>query len=113
MPDDAPVLAVRFFCTEKGNEPVREWLTDLPREHRRLVGIDIKAVQFGWPMGMPVVRKMEAGLWEVRIDLGSSIARVLFTSIDAEMVLLHGFVKKSQKTPLSEMAIARQRRSRL
>ncbi len=102
------VLNVRFFCTDAGNEPVREWLTDLPREHRRLIGTDIKTVQLGWPIGMPVVRKLDAGLWEVRIDLDDTIARVLFTVVGSDMVLLHGFIKKSQKTPASDMATAKQ-----
>ncbi|MBC3951699.1 type II toxin-antitoxin system RelE/ParE family toxin [Pseudomonas folii] len=113
MPDDTPVLAVRFFCTDAGNEPVREWLSNLTRQHRRLIGIDIKAVQLGWPMGMPVVRKLEAGLWEVRVELGDTIARVLFTVTACEMVLLHGFIKKSQKTPSTDLTTARQRKSRL
>lgn len=110
LPD---VLNVRFFRTDAGNEPVREWLTDLPREHRRTVGVDIKTVQLGWPMGMPVVRKLDAGLWEVRIDLGDTIARVLFTVTGCDMILLHGFIKKSQKTPASDMATAKQRKARL
>lgn len=113
MPDNASVLAVRFFRTDVGNEPVREWLAGLPRHHKRLIGIDIKAVQLGWPMGMPVVRKLDTGLWEVRIDLGDTTARVIFTVVAANMLLLHGFIKKSQKTPLAEMMIARQRKSKL
>ena len=113
MTDIAPVLNVRFFRTEAGNEPVREWLTDLPREHRRLVGTDIKTVQLGWPIGMPVVRKLDKDLWEVRIDLGDTNARVLFTVVGSDMVLLHGFIKKSQKIPASDMATAKQRKARL
>lgn len=108
-----PVLGVRFFCTEAGNEPVREWLTDLPREQRRLVGIEIKTVQMGWPIGMPVVRKLDIGLWEVRVDLSNTIARVLFTVVGSNMILLHGFIKKSQKTPMSDLATAKQRKARL
>lgn len=113
MSNFQPILGVRFFCTEAGNEPVREWLTDLPREHRRLVGIEIKTVQMGWPIGMPVVRKLDTGLWEVRIDLGDTIARVLFTIVGSDMILLHGFIKKSQKTPMSDLAAAKQRKARL
>ncbi|MDQ0126754.1 phage-related protein [Pseudomonas lini] len=108
-----PVLKVRFFRTDAGNEPVREWLSDLPRDHRRMIGTDIKTVQLGWPVGMPVVRKLDTGLWEVRIELGDTIARVLFTVVGSDMVLLHGFVKKSQKTPASDMATAKQRKARL
>ena len=113
MTDIPLVLNVRFFCTDAGNEPVREWLTDLQREHRRMIGIDIKTVQLGWPIGMPVVRKLDTGLWEVRIDLGDTIARVLFTVVGSDMILLHGFIKKSQKTPASDMATAKQRKARL
>ncbi|SCW97690.1 Phage-related protein [Pseudomonas sp. NFACC52] len=113
MVDIAPILNVRFFRTDAGNEPVREWLTDLPREHRRMIGTDIKTVQIGWPIGMPVVRKLDTGLWEVRIDLGDTIARVLFTVVGSDMVLLHGFIKKSQKTPATDMATAKQRKARL
>jgi phage-related protein len=108
-----PVLNVRFFRTEADNEPVREWLTNLPKEHRQLIGIEIKTVQLGWPIGMPVVRKLEKGLWEVRVDLGDTIARVIFTVTGAEMLLLHGFIKKSQKTPAPDMITARQRKARL
>ena len=108
-----PVLAVRFFRAASDNEPVREWLAGLPREHRRLIGIEIKVVQFGWPIGMPVVRKLDSGLWEVRIDLGATIARVMFTLAHSEMVLLHGFIKKTQKTPLTDIATAKRRQSKL
>jgi hypothetical protein len=73
MIDIAPVLNVRFFRTDAGNEPVREWLTDLPREHRRMIGTDIKTVQIGWPIGMPVVRKLDTGYWEVRIHRPGSL----------------------------------------
>ncbi|AUO45032.1 type II toxin-antitoxin system RelE/ParE family toxin [Pseudomonas ogarae] len=113
MVDIAPILNVRFFRTDAGNEPVREWLTDLPREHRRMIGTDIKTVQIGWPIGMPVVRKLDTGLWEVRINLGDTIARVLFTVVGSDMVLLHAFIKKSQKTPTTDMATAKQRKARL
>ncbi|KPL62289.1 MULTISPECIES: type II toxin-antitoxin system RelE/ParE family toxin [Pseudomonas syringae group] len=111
MSKPTPTLNVRFFCTDAGNEPVREWLTDLPRDDRKAIGTDIKTVQFGWPIGMPVVRKMEADLWEVRTDLKNTIARVLFTLSGNTMVLLHGFIKKSDKTPASDLAVARRRKA--
>lgn len=107
------VLTVRFFRTEVGNEPVREWLSQLPRAYRQLIGIEIKTVQTGWPLGMPLVRKMERGLWEIRVDLGDVGARVFFTLVEGSMVLLHGFIKKSQKTPLSDLETARQRKAKL
>ena len=113
MTDIPPILSVRFFRTDAGNEPVREWLTDLPREASRLIGTDIKTVQFGWPIGMPVVLKLDSGLWEVRTSLGDTIARAIFTVVDADMVLLHGFIKKSQKTPAVDLNTAKQRKARL
>jgi phage-related protein len=104
-----PVLTVKFYRSPGGNEPVREWLLELPREARRANGEDIKTVQHGWPLGMPLVRKIEARLWEVRSHVPSGIARVFFTAAGTQMVLLNGFVKKSQSTPADELATARRR----
>lgn len=113
MENIPPKLNVRFFRTASGNEPVREWLCDQDREVRRLVGTDIKTVQDGWPKGMPVVRKLEPGLWEVRTGLPTSIARTIFTLVGSDMVLLHAFIKKSQKTPAVDLATARKRKAAL
>jgi phage-related protein len=104
-----PQLTVRFFKTLAGNEPVREWLKSQTDLDRKRIGEDIKTVQFGWPMGMPIVRKIEPGLWEIRSDLRNGIARILFTVVGNLMVLLHGFVKKSQKTPLEDLELAQRR----
>jgi phage-related protein len=102
-------LQVVFYQTDSGKEPVRDWLKELNKDDRKVIGEDIKTVQFGWPLGMPLVRKLEKGLWEVRIQLESRIARILFTSHNGTMVLLHGFIKKSQKTPTKDMKVAKQR----
>jgi phage-related protein len=106
MNGGGPILGVAFFRTETGREPVREWLKSLPREERRIIGEDIKSVQFGWPLGMPLVRKLDADLCEVRSRLASGIVRVLFTTDEGRMILLHGFIKKSQKTPREELKLA-------
>lgn len=113
MMDHPQILGVRFFRTELGNEPVREWLSNLPRQDRRVIGTDIKTVQYGWPIGMPVVRKLDQGLWEVRSHLSGVIARVIFTVSGSDMILLHGFIKKSQKTPAADMQTAKSRQSSL
>lgn len=113
MTSHPPILAVKFFRTDAGNEPVRDWLVELPKAHRRLVGEDIKTVQFGWPIGMPVVRKLEDGLWEVRTTLDDTIARVIFTVVSGQMVLLHAFIKKSQKTPTVDLNTAKQRKAKI
>lgn len=104
-----PVLCVVFYRTAVGNEPVRQWLKGLNREDRKAIGQDIKTAQYGWPLGMPLIKKLEPGLWEVRSHISQGIARVLFTVADGMMVLLHGFVKRSQKIPQGELKVARQR----
>jgi phage-related protein len=106
---DEPVLNVRFYATAQGREPVREWLGELNQASRKAIGADIKTVQFGWPLGMPLVRKLQPDLWEVRVSLPDGIARVLFTTAGSAMVLLHGFIKKSQNLPQSELEIAKRR----
>ncbi len=78
MDMDKP-LEVVFYRTESGNEPVRAWLTELTRQEKKMIGGDIKTVQYGWPLGMPLVRKMDSGLWEIRCRLDKRIARILFT----------------------------------
>lgn len=104
-----PILEVRFFRTRGGHDPVREWLRALEREERRAIGEDIKTAQYGWPLGMPLIRKLEKDLWEVRTTLAGGIARVLFTVLDDRMYLLHAFIKKAQKTPKNELDTARKR----
>ncbi|MEF2277991.1 type II toxin-antitoxin system RelE/ParE family toxin [Deinococcus sp. YIM 134068] len=104
-----PILEVRFFRTTAGNEPVREWLRSLTREDRRRIGEDIKTAQFGWPIGMLLIRKLEKSLWEVRTTLEDGIARIIFTVLGDRMILLHGFIKKFQKTPKNDLEAARKR----
>ena len=108
-----PRLTVRFFCESTGSEPVRDWLKRLPVEEMREIGTDIKTVQFGWPMGMPVVDHIDGEIWEIRTRLATRIARVLFTLDGPIMVLLHGFIKKERKTPKAELDIAKRRLKKL
>lgn len=112
--EDKPskIIRVIFFKSENGNEPVRDWLIDQRKEDKSVIGKDIKEVEFGWPKGKPLVTKMDKDLWEVRSDISDNrIARVLFTVCQEMMVLLHGFVKKSQKTPKSDLDLAKKRRN--
>jgi phage-related protein len=109
---DEPLKQLRavFYRSASGNEPVREWLKSLPAADRRIIGADIKTVEYGWPIGMAVCKSLGAGIWEVRSNLsGGRIARVLFGIQDGWMYLLNGFIKKSQKTPLAEIELARKR----
>ncbi len=100
-------IKVFFYRSESGREPVREWLLSLNRDDKLSIGVDIKSVEYGWPMGMPTVRYLGKGLYEVRSHISSKrIARVLFVIVDDRMVLLNGFIKKSQKTPKEEISLA-------
>ena len=110
---DKPRLKVVFYKSQTGKEPVREWLKELPSQDKKTLGEDIKTLQFGWPLGMPLVRKIEPGLWEVRSNISIGIARVLFTVQAEFLVLLHAFVKKSDKTPLDDLSLARKRLSQV
>ncbi len=84
-------------------------MKSLPPDARKLIGENLKTVQFGWPLGMPLVRKMEPGLWEARSTIEAGAARVLFTTVGPAMVLLHGFIKKTAKTPMDDLKLALRR----
>src|SRR5262249_7431531 len=102
-------LIVRFFRSRSGNEPVRDWLLSLPKAERKIIGDDILKVQYCWPIGKPLVGNLGDGLWEVRSQLEDRIARVIFYVESGSMVLLHGFIKKTQKTPQRELELALKR----
>ena len=111
-------LRVVFFRTDRGNDPVRDWLEGLGERDEMIIDTDITVVAENWPsvLGTTLVKKLrgEEGLWEIRsrISDGKRIARVLFIVEAGEIILLHGFVKKSQRTPRKDLRIAR-RRNRL
>ncbi|EFK11601.1 toxin-antitoxin system, toxin component, RelE family [delta proteobacterium NaphS2] len=106
------IIDVQFYMTDKGRIPVKEWLKKLTPADRKTIGDDVRTVELGWPIGMPLVRKIDSRLWEVRSDLSNSrISRVFFTVSGHMMILLHGFIKKSAKTPLNDLRIAKQRMS--
>ncbi len=105
-------IPVAFYRTVSGTEPVREWLKGLPDEDRRIIGNDLQTLEYGWPMGMPLCRSISSykGLREVRSDLPRGrIARILFCIAHGSLVLLHGFIKKTQKTPDHDLKLAAKR----
>ena len=108
MTQRTSALEVYFYATNSGNEPVREWLKNLPKEDMRTIGFDIKTVQYGYPIGMPLTRVLHGtgGLEEVRCNISNGIARVIFYVEDNTMVLLHAFIKKTQETPKKELDVA-------
>lgn len=98
-----------FFRSKGGNEPVREWLKSLPKHQRRMIGEDIAYVQFKWPIGKPRVDHLRGPIWEIRSRLDNQIARTLFAIENGRMLLLHAFVKKTQRTPESDIELALKR----
>lgn len=113
MADPMKRIQAVFYRSETGSEPVRDWLKGLDKHDRLRIGTDIKTAEFGWPIGMPTCRPMKRGLFEVRTSLGERTARVLFCVTDGRMVLLHGFIKKTQKTPRSDIDLALERKRKL
>jgi phage-related protein len=111
MIDRTKKLAARFYVSPSGRIPVREWLLELPAADRHTIGKDIQKVEFGWPLGRPYCAPLSNGLWEVRSDLAQTrIARVLFCIGDGHMILLHAFIKKTQKTPQQDLELALKRK---
>jgi len=107
-------LPAAFYALPSSREPVRDWLKALGDEDRKTIGEDIKTVEFSWPIGMPLCRPLGRGLWEVRSDITDGrIARVLFCVHDGRMVLLHGFIKKTQRTPDADLELAMRRRKEI
>lgn len=109
MNTPAKILQAAFYTTDTGKRPVRDWLMELTPEDRKAIGEDIATLEFCWPVGKPKCSPMKGvkGLWEIRSNISSDrIARVFFVLIGNQMVLLHGFVKKTQKTPDKELNLA-------
>jgi phage-related protein len=106
-------LTVYFYKTPNGNEPVRDWLKQRTSEEKKAIGEDIKAVEFSWPVGYPQVTKLDKDLWEVRTNLPNGISRVFFTIWKKYMVLLHGIIKKTQKTPKQDLDHAKKQRDKV
>ena len=110
MPETLKPIALVFWKSATGREPVREWLKELPLEDKRTIGREIAKVQFGWPVGLPLCRALGGGLWEVRASLPSKRqARVFFGFQDGMMIALHAIIKKAQRTPAEDLTLARQR----
>jgi phage-related protein len=103
-------IAVVFYRTVAGSEVILDWLRGLDEPDRRTVGRDLMRVQYRWPVGMPLCRPLGDGLWEVRSELPSHrIARLVFSVVGRRIVVLHGFIKKTQKTPQEDLVTARRR----
>ena len=103
-------IPVIFYRTSAGSEPVRVWLRGLSAYDRRTIGNDLATLQIGWPIGMPLCRSLGSGLWELRSILtGNRIARLMFFVAQGQIGVVHGFIKKSQKTPPAQIALAQNR----
>lgn len=99
-----------FYKTSSDNEPVRDWLIELPKAERQLIGLDLQRVQYRWPVGMPLCKHLGNGLWEVRTNLqDGKISRVFICFHDGDLYALHAIIKKTQKTPKSDLDLALKR----
>ena len=107
------MIPVSFYKEQSGREPVREWLWELEKEDRKRIGEDIRMVQIDWPIGEPLVKPFGNGLWEIRTKLQNKIARIFFVFKMGHIILLHGFIKKTQKTPPEELKLALKRAKNL
>ncbi|MEA3359088.1 MAG: type II toxin-antitoxin system RelE/ParE family toxin [Thermodesulfobacteriota bacterium] len=102
------IVDVQFYKSDTGNAQVKEWLKKLTPGDRKNIGDDIRTVEFGWPLGMPIVRKIDTDLWEVRSTISNNrISRILFTVCGNMMILLHAFIKKTSKTPKNDLNTAK------
>ena len=104
-----PAFKIAFYRSSSGRESVREWLRQLDAASRRHIGEDLRRLQYHWPIGMPLVRKLDAGLWEMRSKVPGGITRIVFTIHADALVLLHGWVKKTRKLPVRERRTAKLR----
>ena len=107
-------IPVLMWRSAAGREPVRGWFRALDAPDRAVVGDDLRRLQFGWPVGMPLVRSMGGGIWELRSSLPSKREARVFFAVDGERIaVLHGFIKKSRKTPQNDLNLARKRYAEL
>ena len=89
------IIEVNFYKEESGNEPVRKWLHELSEQDRKIIGRDIKKIQYSWPVDNLLVKPLGDKMWEVRSNLDNRIARIIFVFNDGKIILLHGFIKKT------------------
>ena len=114
MVNETQKTPLQFYKNSFGNEPVRDWLKEMDEPDRYVIGQDLMRAQWRWPVGMPLCRPMGHGLWEIRTSLPSNrIARVLVCLHKGRLVALHGFIKKTQKTPDDELSLAKKRQKEL
>ena len=106
---DKPLKGIRFYAELSGKEPVRDWIKSLTTQEQKILGADLKVIEHSWPIERPLVRSLKNGLWEVRSSLPNRIARIIFMIAKQEMILLHGFIKKTNQTPKQDLTLAHKR----
>lgn len=114
MKVDLKRVPVVFYRAKVEREPVREWLKELDDRDRGVIGQDLKTLEFGWPIGMPLCKALSKGFWEIRSRLPQNrIARVIFCIHAQQLVVLHGFIKKTPKILARDLELARQRQKEI
>lgn len=102
-------IVARFFMTDEGAEPVKDWLRSLDKADRHVIGVDIATVELGWPVGMPTCRPIRDGVFEVRstIKAGRVEARTYFGIGNGVMLRLHGEEGKDGQQEAISRAVKR------
>lgn len=104
---------VTFYKTAAGNEVVLDFIRQQPRPDRRVIGEDLKTVEVGYPIGMPLCKHLVDDLWEVRSTVPSKQEVRLIYYFDSgrqHIVVVNGFIKTSRTTPKREIVLAQRRR---
>ncbi len=106
-------FAVEFYEDTQGDKPIEDFLLSLNIKMRaKLLGILKILEEKGNQLREPYSKHLEDGIFEVRAKVGTDITRVLyFFYYDGKIILTNGFVKKTQKTPVNEIQLAKKRRN--
>jgi len=103
---------VLFYQTATGKQVILDFIRSFDAKDRKIIGENLRTVQFGFPMGLPLCRALSGGLWEVRCSLSSKreLRLIFFQSRTAKaLVIVHGFIKKTQTTPIGDLTLAQKR----
>ena len=101
-----------FYKTKDGSKPAREFiLSQETKMKAKLFGLVDMLEQYGNQLREPYSKSLGDGIFEIRAKVGTDITRVLyFFYYEGRIILTNGFVKKAQKTPPSEIALAKKYR---
>lgn len=105
---------IYFYKEQSGKSPVEIWINKmLTLKEKNKIYDGLKKLQCEWPIGLPLTRHLENNLWEMRTYLGTRDSRLIFIIKNKNIFILHGFIKKTNKTPRNEINLALDRKEKL